>query len=152
MIDTALWKRAIQRFACQLEGYCGKKNVSHVSSARLERLVMQSFYLLHKLIDDHRIDDHLAETEVSVRTIRSEGMRYYLNNPKHALSQVNEASPTKIRLGVITNKIIHSYLILPLTSPQQGLREIVVCSEFEHYDQLIVVSLDHLLSALKLEQ
>ena len=152
MIDTALWKHAIERNASQLGGYYGKKNLSHVSAARLERLLMESFYLLHKLMDDHRIDDRLAETEIPIRTVRSEGMRHYLSEPEQATKRLSESTTATMRLGVITNKIIHSYLILPSYTAQQGLQKVVICSEFEHFDRLIIASLDDLLSPLNLNR
>lgn len=154
MIDPAPWKRELQRIAQQLGVYVGKSTLSRASASRLERLLMQGYYLLHKLIEDHRIDDSLAEREIPVRHVASAGMRSYLADPESAGAafDLSVATPASIRLGVIANKIIHSYLILPLVNAETGLREVVVCSEFEHFDKLLAIPLESLLAPLTFGQ
>jgi hypothetical protein len=152
MIDPAPWKRELTCLAKRLRAYAGRSKLSHASATRLERLLMQSYYLLHKLMEDHRIDDGLAEHEIPVRQVASAGMRDYQINPEKAGCAFSQSDVTSssIRLGVIANKIIHSYLILPLVSSDTGLQEVIVCSEFEHFDKLLAIPLESLVAPLNL--
>lgn len=150
MIDAIHWKKELQRRASHLAGYPGRVRLNHTSACRLERLLMESFYLLHKLMEDHRIDDHLADLPVSVKVTPSAGRTHYLADPGGVVAALPPTlESATFRLAVVANKIIHSYLILPVINRESGLGEVVVCSEFENFDQLLVIPLQQLIELLK---
>lgn len=151
MTDPTDWKRELERHAAQLSGYLGKVRLSHQSKARLERLTMVAYFLLHKLMEDHRIDDHLSHHAIRVRLWPAESRAHYLAEYQRVLDALSQGPPTEesLSLSTLTNKVIHSYLMLPVIDRSQGLQELVIASDFEHYDRLIRVNLEDLITPLR---
>ena len=150
MIDSTPWKKELARAASQLEAYLGRPWLSHGSSCRLERLLLVSYYLLHKLMEDHRIEDDLAESLVEVELVPSAGRANYLIDHQRVVNSLTLSTErTSLRLSVLANKIIHSYLILPIFKGDSGLESVAICSEFEHFDKVVVVPLRNLLEPFR---
>lgn len=150
MTDPTDWRREVGRLATQLGAYHGKKRLNHRSRARLERLTMTAYYLLHKLMEDHRVPGDVETRAIEVRSTRAQARSHYLVDYQRILHALEEHPPRKESLstGVLANKVIHSYLILPISDPGAGLNELVIASDFEHFDRLIVASLQDLVAPL----
>ncbi len=151
MIDPSYWKQELRRQAKQLDGYIGRSVLGHQSKARLERLLMQGYFLLHKLMEDHRIDDAIAGTVIPMSAVQSAGRTVYLGDYQKLHKTLAEISQDQVsyHLSVLANKIIHSYLILPIIEEGKGLQRVAICSEFEHFDKVLVVPLETLITPLR---
>lgn len=149
MVDTSEWKREMERLAKKLAAHGEKKRLTHKARALLERDLMIAFYLLHKLMEDHRVSPDLADVEIETDSFPSPGRLEILTRPEALESLVNREAgeAATFKLGVLTNKIIHAYLIAAFPERNKPLR-VIICSEFEHNTRLIVADLDHLLARL----
>lgn len=119
----------------------------------LEKDLMLAFYLVHKLLEDHRIPDEDGAIPIAADSFPSTGKMDYLRDTKNVRRslQGQVAEPLKLKLGVLANKVIHSYLIVPIVKEDEEdepLR-VAVCSEFEHNTRLFVILVSDLIAVLR---
>lgn len=117
---------------------------------QLEKDLMIAFFLVHKLIEEHRVPDQDGAILIPADSFASMGKMEYLRDTKNVARSLKgqAAEPQKLKLSVLANKIIHSYLIVPLNKENEPSR-IVLCSEFEHNTRLFVILLSDLIEVLR---
>ena len=116
----------------------------------LEKDLMLAFYMVHKLLENHRIPDEDGAIPVVADSYPSGEKVNYLKDTKNVSRslKIRAAEPVKLKLRVLANKIIHSYLIVPHTNENEDTR-VVICSDFEHNKRLFSLLVSDLSAVLK---
>jgi hypothetical protein len=139
--ESAYWKDDLLRMARQIRRAMRQKRWSEASHANVEKCLLIGFYSIRRLLESKKLSDRIRDLTFKVESFHSRGRPvHFMNRHKvDELYDLGKSATVSIGLRELCNSFVHSYVLTPIHDERNGLKGILVSSDFRRGSQVLLI-------------
>jgi hypothetical protein len=149
--ESSFWKKDLLTTAATMRGWNRKRSWGEPSLARLEQMVMLSFYSIRKLGEARKLSNTTVEQPVTLTSFAWLGNAVTIMNWDRVDKLYDFAHPAVVSkdLLFVCHQIVHSYVFMPVVNERSRLEAIWFCSDRFRNECLFGLDLSVLIELLE---
>jgi len=137
--ESSFAKNKIIEYAKEIESVFNKHRISNTKIYNLEISIFNGMFLIRKLIESHKISDHISQKKIKIKAYKiikkNESVNYKFNEKYY---DVKNPQNKNISLKNLTNQFIHSFhcVMEPFSYAEEKDIIIYFCSDYDKGKEL----------------